>query len=486
MQDLKKALFLCHRDGLSHAGTAKFILDGMADHFDTKDIEPHCIITALKSNNLKQHNFLPGQITHRESFLKENFSQCKVDSRVYQEIVTTLLSDSNFILIFERNNPFSSTKGLFNQFPMLERLVSNVIGFYDDLDPKYVFSFAVPHHYINYCLLRVAELMGIKVYFCDLGAFPWQYHLYEGLFKREKIKNTLQLEGGRLKVKDWFNSQNQDYTKSIATYQESGGLGVLHSKSFKLFDRFNLISTLFKENRKSGYTILRNFKAIIKAQTLKFYSDRLKKDIDRRPSVDLDEFPYIIFFMHFQPEATTMPNGSHYANQLFAIRELALGAPPGWKVLVKEHPFTFENEFSPRYRNIELYQAIEAMEGVQLMSLEYDPYTLIDKSQAVATLTGTVGFQAICRGRPVIAFGYAAYHAAYGVVSPGHDFDLKQYLRKINNSSVLIDSKQVLNSLYELEQEGFGYLKDDESPYSLDCRDRALNTALQFWLEEIA
>ena len=68
----------------------------------------------------------------------------------------------------------------------------------------------------------------------------------------------------------------------------------------------------------------------------------------------------------------------------------------------------------------------------------------------------------------------------------GHDFDLKQYLRKINNSSVLIDSKQVLNSLYELEQEGFGYLKDDESPYSLDCRDRALNTALQFWLEEIA
>ena len=27
MQDLKKALFLCHRDGLSHAGTAKFIFD---------------------------------------------------------------------------------------------------------------------------------------------------------------------------------------------------------------------------------------------------------------------------------------------------------------------------------------------------------------------------------------------------------------------------------------------------------------------------
>mgnify|MGYP001263698056 CR=1 FL=1 len=485
MQDLKKALFLCHRDGLSHAGTTKFIFDDMAERFNIKNIEPHCIITGHKPNSSKQYNFIPGRITHRESFLKESFSQCKVDSRVYQEIVTTLLSDSNFILIFERNNPFSSTKGLFNQFPMLERLVSNIIGFYDDLNPKYVFSFAVPHHFINYCLLRVAELMGIKVYFCDIGAFPWQYQLYEGLFKREKIKNTLQLEDGKQKVKEWFDNQNQSYTKSISSYEESGGLGVLHGRSFMLLDRFILISRLFKDNVKSGYTIFRNFKAIIKAQTLKFYSDRLKRKIAQRPSVDLDTFPYIIFFMHFQPEATTMPNGSHYANQLFAIRELSLAAPSDWKILVREHPFTFENEFSPRYRNEELYEAIDDMEGVQLMSLEYDPYILIDKSEAIATLTGTVGFQAICRGRPVITFGKAAYQGVHGVVSPENNFDLKQYLHKINNSSALIDSKQVLNSLYKLEQEGFGDLMDDESPYSSDCRHRALNTAFQFWLEEI-
>jgi hypothetical protein len=485
MQDLKKALFLCHRDGLSHAGTAKFIFDDMADDFDTKGIEPHCIITALKPNNSKKHNFLPDRITHRESFLKENFSQCKVDSRIYQEIVTKLLSDSNFILIFERNNPFSSTKGLFNQFPMLERLISNVIGFYDDLNPEYVFSFAVPHHFINYSLLRVAELMGIKVYFCDIGAFPWQYQLYEGLFKREKIKNTLQLENKKLRVKEWFENQNENYTKSIAAYEESGGLGVLHGKSFGLLDRFNLISASYKEKQKAGYTIFRNFKAIIKEQILKFYSGRLKRKIVQRPSADLDMFPYVVFFMHFQPEATTMPNGSQYANQLFAIRELSLAAPPGWKILVREHPFTFENEFSPRYRNEELYEAIDDMEGVQLMSLEYDPYILIDKSHAVATLTGSVGFQAVCRGRPVIAFGEAAYKGVYGVVSPQNHFDLKEYLYKINESSILIDSKQVLNSLYELEQDGFGSLIEDESPYSLDCRHRALTEAFQFWLEEI-
>ncbi len=486
MQDLKKALFLCHRDGLSHAGTAKFILDDMAERFDVKNIEPHCIITGLKPNSQEQNNFLRGRITNRESFLKENFSKCKVDSRVYQEIVTTLLSDSNFILIFERNNPFSSTKGLFNQFPMMERLISNIIGFYEDLEPEYVFSFAVPHHFINYCLLRVAELMDIKVYFCDIGAFPWQYQLYKGLFKREKVKNTLRLEDGKLRVKEWFDNQNQNYSKSIAAYEESGGLGVLHSRSFKLLDRFNLISASFKEKRKAGYTIFRNLKAVTKEQTLKFYSDRLKKKIIQRPSVDLDMFPYIVFFMHFQPEATTMPNGSQYANQLFAIRELSLAAPPGWNILVREHPFTFENEFSPRYRNEELYEAIDNMEGVQLMSLEYNPYILIDKSQAVATLTGSVGFQAICRGRPVIAFGDAAYKGVHGVVSPQNHFDLKKYLHKINESSVLIDSKQVLNSLYVIEQEGFGNLIEDESPYSLDCRHRALYEAFQFWLEEIS
>jgi len=486
MQDLKKALFLCHRDGLSHAGTTKFILDDMAELFGIKNVEPHCIITGLKPNSSNQSNFAPGRITSRESLLKKNFSNCKVDSRIYQEIVTNLLSDSNFILIFERNNPFSATKGLFNHFPMMERLISNIIGFYEDLEPEYVFSFAVPHHFINYCLLRVAELMDIKVYFCDIGAFPWQYNLYEGLFHREKIKNTNVVEGGHLRVKKWFDNQNLNYDRSIESYQESGGLGVLHGKSSSLLDRFNLISSLFKHNRKSGYTISRNFKAIIKAQTLKFFSDRLQRKIVQRSSVDLDEFSYIIFFMHFQPEATTMPNGSHYANQLFAIRELSLAAPKGWKILVREHPFTFENDFSPRYRNEELYKAIDDIQGVQLISFEHDPYMLIDKSQVVATLTGTVGFQAICRGRPVIAFGNAAYKGVYGVISPENHFDLKEYLRNINNSTIMINSSQVLDSLCELEQEGFGGLIEDESPYSLECRNRALSEAFQFWLEEIA
>jgi len=485
MQDLNKALFLCHRDGLSNAGTTKFIFDDMIDFFSNKNIEPHCVITGLKPNTSHQYNFIPDRVTHRESFLKANFSKCKVDSRLYQDIVVKLMSDSDFILIFERNNPFSSTKGFFNQLPMLERLISNIIGFYEDLGPKYVFSFAVPHHFINYCLLRVAELMDIKVYFCDIGAFPWQYQLYEGLFERKRIRNTAQSEDSQHRVKEWFDNQNRDYRKSTESYDESGGLGVLHGKSSSILGRFALISTLYKENKKSGHTIYRNFKKVIKAQALKFYSNRLKKNIVQRPSVDLNMHPYIIFFMHFQPEATTMPNGSHYANQLFAIRELSLAAPSGWKILVREHPFTFENEFSPRYRNIELYEAINEIEGAQLMSLEYDPYILIDKSQVVATLTGTVGFQAICRGRPVIAFGRAAYKGVHGVVSPDHDFDLKQYLHKINNSSIAVDQKIVLNSLYELEQEGFGNLMDNESPYNLDCRDRALKTAFQFWLEEV-
>ena len=73
MEDVKKALFLCHRDGLSHAGTTKFIFDDMAEHFDLKNVEPHCIITGLKPNSSNQCNFISGRITYRESFLKENF-----------------------------------------------------------------------------------------------------------------------------------------------------------------------------------------------------------------------------------------------------------------------------------------------------------------------------------------------------------------------------------------------------------------------------
>ena len=152
---------------------------------------------------------------------------------------------------------------------------------------------------------------------------------------------------------------------------------------------------------------------------------------------------------------------------------------------MREHPFSFENEFSARYRSPNLYKAIDEIGGAELISLEHDPFTLIDKSKAVATLTGTVGVQAVCRNRPVIAFGHPAYKGLHGVAIPDQDFDLKEYLSLIERGSVAIESSKVRESLLQLEREGFGYYVGNENPYGVECRDRALSLASDFWIREV-
>jgi hypothetical protein len=482
---MKRVLFLCHREGLSHTGTSRYIFDDISNYLNTLDVNPHCIVTRSKKNDASSFGKSISNITYRESFLEDRFSSNKVTPEVYEDIASTLLKDPNFILIFERNNPFTAAKGLFNQFPMLERLIFNITSFLVELAPSSIFSFAVPHNFINYCLMRVGEIMGVPVYFCDNGAFPWQYHLYSGVIERKKIANSYEVADYEYRSEYWFDIQNIDYEESVKAYENSGGLGVLHNKNKDYMARIKLMFSLINENRMSGYTLARNVKSIIKSQLLKFYSNRLKKIIDQKPAIDLENTKYVIFFMHYQPEATTMPNGSHYANQLFAIRELSLAVPMDWKVLVREHPFSFENGFSPRYRNANLYEAIEMMDRVQLMSLVSDPYVLIDNSEVVATITGTVGFQSVCRGRPVIAFGHAPFEGLYGVFTPRDNYDLRKYLQMINEEKLPLDSNKVIQSLLQLESEGFGYLLDGEDPYSPVCRERGLDSALHFCLNGI-
>ena len=49
------------------------------------------------------------------------------------------------------------------------------------------------------------------------------------------------------------------------------------------------------------------------------------------------------------------------------------------------------------------------------MPLDFNSFDLIDNSRAVATITGSAGWEAACRSKPVLAFGYAWYLGCEGV-----------------------------------------------------------------------
>ncbi|URK17343.1 hypothetical protein M9H61_17575 [Thalassospira sp. GO-4] len=127
---------------------------------------------------------------------------------------------------------------------------------------------------------------------------------------------------------------------------------------------------------------------------------------------DLDSH-YIYFSLSRQPERTTSPNAGIYADQIIALKELSDAMPAGWKLYVKENPRQFTSKTRAHhlgtYRDEQFYTEIRNLKNVEFIPLTSDPFVLIDNAKAVATTTGSVGWEALVRGKPAIIFAPTWY-----------------------------------------------------------------------------
>lgn len=120
--------------------------------------------------------------------------------------------------------------------------------------------------------------------------------------------------------------------------------------------------------------------------------------------------PFVYCALHVQPELTTAPLAREFAEPLAMLRLLAASLPDGVELYVKEHPAQ-----PAMARSAELYRQIAQLPRARLVPTDTSSFDLVSHCVAVATATGTVGWEALLRGKPVLAFGLASYLAAPGV-----------------------------------------------------------------------
>lgn len=132
--------------------------------------------------------------------------------------------------------------------------------------------------------------------------------------------------------------------------------------------------------------------------------------------VDPDMAPYVYLPLSYQPELSSSPEGGAFVEQRLMVSLISRALPPGWKLYVKEHPvqFTYSLGTNSAARSIEFYDALLAHENVQLVPLKTNPFALIDGAKAVATITGTSGWESLVRGKPVMYFGYPWWQGCHG------------------------------------------------------------------------
>jgi hypothetical protein len=121
--------------------------------------------------------------------------------------------------------------------------------------------------------------------------------------------------------------------------------------------------------------------------------------------------PYVYMALHFQPEASTVPMAGVFNRQRLMAELLDATLPDGVLIYVKEHP----KESSWICRSTRDYEDLLEIPRVRLIRRDCDTFILREHCRAVATATGSVGFEALFRGKPVFMFGHRFYQYARGV-----------------------------------------------------------------------
>lgn len=141
---------------------------------------------------------------------------------------------------------------------------------------------------------------------------------------------------------------------------------------------------------------------------------------------------FVYFPLHLQPERSTLPTGGSLSDQLHLVRMLAAALPDGWKLVVKEHPRQFRSStLSNHSRTPGFYEHLAQTPNVLLADIGTSSAELIDRARAVATVTGSAGWEAVQAGTPVLAFGYAWYLHAPGAHAVGSVDDCRRALATV-------------------------------------------------------
>ncbi len=203
-----------------------------------------------------------------------------------------------------------------------------------------------------------------------------------------------------------------------------------------------------------------------KAQKVKLNLKRIKFYNKNAVEPDLSK-KYIYLPLHYQPECTTCPMAGEYRDQLLIAQMIASVAPDDILIYVKEHPM--QGDIA---RSIEYYQDFLEIRNVRLVPTTFDSIELLKNSLAVATATGTSGFEALFRGIPVLMFGHRFMQYGPGVY-PIHTIDdCKKAMDEIQSGKRGASLKDLRTFLKAIEEVAIdGYVEDANRDVSLLSED---------------
>lgn len=388
-----------------------------------------------------------------------------------------LRSISNHELIalrmMDRFDPLSNAFTFTNRQYYFRELVLNWLDIIDELKIEIFISPDVPHRVSDYALYVACTIKKIDFIFFEPTPFGDASFINDCIDDYDastfEAKASSQINNRNDLIKSKLNSFRGIKDNYKLWYMEDqvkkANVGV-STKAFQLAKQFvdkgwvykpvSVFNAAFKKERFSFY---------VKPHSMPYYSSFNlfdKRVVDFKTSrksksylpvynkivedVNLKSTKYVIFALHYQPEATTSPNGGVYVDQLLVISMLDRLLPPDVHVLVKDHKSQFYGvlESPSAGRSQIFYDRLQQFSSrVKVVPLDLNSFDLIDNAEAVVTVTGTIGIESLARNKPVFCFGRTWYQNCKGAFRIKDKEDLLAAWNSVNHDDFVITNKEV-------------------------------------------
>ena len=354
---------------------------------------------------------------------------------LYNKVFADVISDYKTLQIAERINiRVHLWQNDFHELILISKLVGGYLDIICDNHPEFVFFHATPHEICSWTLGKVADALGIPVYSTKSAPLPWKSMLTCGLSSSRliPIEDVDDKEMNAKFADDYYSANQKKYDDAIPSYEKER----IEARKGNFWSWKKEFQNCFKA-KNIKYFAYHLYAMFRKHSLFKYYQSLAEH------SLDLNQ-KYVVVFLHFQPERTSLPEGRFFTQQYNLIKTISLALSDDYKIFVKEHPSTFVNNLDIRYRTKEFYNDIASLRNVKLVDIGIDSFTLIDQSVCIATITGTVGIQSFIRGKSVLCFGDACYVDFKHCYNINTVDDVKKAIEKIDE-----DSNEVSNDFHQ-------------------------------------
>ena len=331
--------------------------------------------------------------------------QLPLDNKIYLQELKT-----NDILIARRLfNRHIVAKGNHNAFDYLsEILVANITRWIEEHKPDAVYAPQVPHQYGDYLLVAVCRILKIPVFFCrTVGAVSQELFSVHSPFADSCWNlESLHSENSKLekialeKIYESASSESRPYPIERKLQQRKS-----RSKANN-----ELLNEILSGESSENTAYLKN-----KVEMMNY--------CDKFSSTPISGEKSLVLYLHYEPEANSVPCGYKYYDQLtYATKLAALCKEVGVSLYIREHPdqlsvpiagysvnkhFLLSTNLCPR--DINYYKILSSLPSFKGFITNTSIQTLLTQRIPCATLTGSVGLQFSIRNIPTIIGGPIYY-----------------------------------------------------------------------------